>query len=143
MLFLLSYSLRGQTNITFNYDTAGNQLIRELCLSGCSNQTEKKDLKDLESIKDEDLEKFSSEDVISYYPNPVKEELYLKWELNENNYVYSISIYSVNGEILKKYPKSANVNTENISFQNYPLGVYIVSLLYDNGEKKTIKIIKK
>ena len=48
--------------------------------------------------KEEDLLKFSPEDVISYYPNPVREELYLKWELVNENKVSSIEVFSINSK---------------------------------------------
>ncbi|MFB9110374.1 MULTISPECIES: T9SS type A sorting domain-containing protein [Flavobacterium] len=129
-----------QNKITFSYDSlTGNQIVRSLCLN-CQTA---KPAKEIEAITDEDLIKFSSEDVISYYPNPVKEELYLKWELTNDNSVISIQIVGISGQVLKKYNTNGNINSQNIPFQSYPDGVYIVSLTYKNGEQKTIKIIKK
>jgi hypothetical protein len=132
-----------QTKITFNYDAAGNQILRELCLSGCTAKPSKEIPKEIEAITDEDLQKFSPEDIISYYPNPVKEELYLKWELKDDNRVLSIVVYSLNGQILNTFSATEKLNTQNISFQNYPTGMYIVALIYTNGDQKTIKIIKQ
>lgn len=137
---------KSETRITFAYDNAGNQLNRVLCLSGCTSKlskSSKETIKDIDAITEEDLKKFSAEDVISYYPNPVKEELYLKWQFAENNYVSSIVIYGINGQVLKTFSKTENINTQNISFQSYPSGVYMVALVYANGEQKTIKIIKQ
>ncbi|MCV9928243.1 T9SS type A sorting domain-containing protein [Flavobacterium sp. LS1R49] len=132
-----------QTNITFNYDSAGNQTLRQLCLSGCTAKPSKDIPKEIEAITEEDLQKFSPEDVISYYPNPVREELYLKWELKDGNYVSSIIIYGLNGQTINTYNKTEKLNTQNISFQSYPTGVYIVALIYASGDQKTIKIIKQ
>lgn len=132
--------------INFVYDNAGNQTSRTLCLSGCTSKsaTESKDrVKDIAAIMDDDLEKFSSDDVISYYPNPVKEELYLKWQQADDNHVSSIAVYGLNGQVLQTYSKTENINTQNISFQSYPIGIYIVALIYTSGEQKTIKIIKQ
>ncbi|MCV9930946.1 T9SS type A sorting domain-containing protein [Flavobacterium sp. LS1R47] len=132
-----------QTKITFNYDAAGNQTLRELCLSGCTAKMAKEIPKEIEAITDEDLQKFSPEDVISYYPNPVREELYLKWELKDGNSVSSIVVYGLNGQTLNTYHKTEKINTQNISFQSYPTGIYIVALIYTSGDQKTIKIIKQ
>ncbi|WP_100841320.1 T9SS type A sorting domain-containing protein [Flavobacterium sp. 5] len=147
LLFLFSVVSSAQSNkMTFSYDLAGNQTNRTLCLSGCTSKPSglsKEIPKDIEAITDKDLKKFSSEDVISYYPNPVKEELYLKWLQAPENYVSSIVIYEVNGKVLKTYSKTENINTQNISFQNYPNGIYVVALIYANGDQKTIKIIKQ
>lgn len=130
-----------QDKILFSYDsTTGNQIVRSLCLN-C--QTTGKPAKETSEITNEDLLKFSSEDVISYYPNPVREELYLKWELTDSNFVTAIQITGIKGQLLKTYNVSGNVNSLNIPFQSYPSGVYVVSLAYKNGDHKTIKIIKK
>jgi hypothetical protein len=135
-----------QQKITFNYDAAGNQSLRELCLSGCSSSgkpAKDEDVKEIAVLTDEGLKKFSPEDAISYYPNPVKEELYIKWELEGNNYVSSIQIFNMNGELLRSYQPASNNNNQNIPFQIYSEGVYLVVLEYSNGAQKTIKIIKK
>jgi len=132
---------QAQTKIKFSYDTAGNQTSRILCVD-CPPETGKQ-IKEIEALTDEDLEKFSEEDVISYYPNPVKEELYLKWELTDDNYVTSIQVISMAGQVLSTYQETNKVNTQNILFQSYPSGVYVVLLNYKSGDPKTIKIIKQ
>lgn len=129
-----------QNKLKFTYDTfTGNQIVRELCL-GCLSA---KSVKDFEDLTQDDLLKFNSEDVISYYPNPVKEELYLNWELTEENYVQLVQLIGVTGQTLSSYEIKKNTNSQNIPFQNLPTGVYIVALQYFSGERKTIKIIKK
>lgn len=144
LLAFLSFSLFSKaqtTKIKFSYDTAGNQVSRILCVN-CPPETGKQ-VKEIEAIVDEDLEKFSEEDVVSYYPNPVKEELYLKWELTEDNYVTSIQVFSMTGQVLSTYQGTKNSNTQNILFQSYPSGVYVVLINYKSGDPKTIKIIKQ
>ncbi|QSB25551.1 T9SS type A sorting domain-containing protein [Flavobacterium sp. CLA17] len=142
ILFATLTSSFAQQKITFAYDTAGNQISRTLCLTGCTAKPGK-EIKEIEAITDADMEKFSSEDVISYYPNPVKEELFLKWELINDNKVSSVIVYGVNGQVLKTFSKTDNLNTLNISFQEYSKGIYMVALNYSNGDQKTIKIIKQ
>ncbi|WP_233430755.1 T9SS type A sorting domain-containing protein [Flavobacterium tructae] len=137
----ISFLSQAQTKIQFNYDAAGNQILRELCLSGCSQSA--KQVKEIDALVEEDLLKFSPEDVISYYPNPVKEELYLQWQLTNNNYVTSVVIYSISGQVLQNYSTNERTNSLNIPFQNYPGGVYLVLLSYKDGGEKSIKIIKQ
>lgn len=140
-LGLFSYA---QQKITFNYDSAGNQILRELCLSGCSQSAKQvEEVKEIAALTEDDLLKFSSEDVISYYPNPVKEELYIKWELKEGNSITSIQIFSLTGQLLRSYSPNLNNTSQNIPFQEYPRGVYAVMLYYKNGDQKSIKIIKQ
>ncbi|CAD0003397.1 T9SS type A sorting domain-containing protein [Flavobacterium chungangense] len=141
LLFLFSLSSIAQTKIKFSYDTAGNQVSRILC-TNCPPETGKQ-IKEIEALVDEDLEKFSAEDMFSYYPNPVKEELYLKWQLTDDNYITSIQVFSITGQVLNTYTATKNSTTQNILFQSYPSGVYVVLLNYKSGDPKTIKIIKQ
>lgn len=144
ILFAIAIFSHAQQKITFNYDAAGNQILRELCLSGCSQSAKQvKDTKEIEALTDDDLLKFSPEDVISYYPNPVKEELYLQWQLTDDNYVSRVHIYSITGQVLNTYQGNERINNLNIPFQNYPSGVYLVLLSYKDGGEKSIKIIKQ
>ncbi|KAF2080631.1 T9SS type A sorting domain-containing protein [Flavobacterium sharifuzzamanii] len=133
-----------QQKITFSYDSAGNQILRSLCLSGCSptgKSTE--EVKEMEAVTNDDLLKFAKEDVISYYPNPVKEQLYLKWELINDNKVSSITVYALSGQVLQNFSRTESTDNQVISFGDYPRGVYLVVLNYKDGDQKTIKIIKQ
>jgi hypothetical protein len=145
VLFGITIFSNAQQKIIFNYDSAGNQILRELCLSGCSPSAKQAnaEVKEIEALVDEDLLKFSQEDVISYYPNPVKEELYIKWELKDNNYVNSIQVFSITGQLLRSYYPTIHNGSQNIPFQDYATGVYAVMLYYSNGDQKSIKIIKQ
>jgi len=136
------FAVTAQTKVTFNYDSAGNQIKRELCLNCASKKVD--DLpKEIAALTDDDLLKFSTEDVISYYPNPVKQELYLQWQLTNDNYVSGVHIYSITGQVLNTYQGNERINNLNIPFQNYPSGVYLVLLSYKDGGEKSIKIIKQ
>lgn len=144
ILFLgISLTITAQPDkITFDYDAAGNQTIREICISCNRSGYKTAAPKEIAALKEEDLQKFSPEDFISYYPNPVKEELYLKWELVDSKTVQSIYLYSLNGRVLKTYNNLEKVNNLNMPFFDYPSGTYLVVLVYNDGEQKTIKIVK-
>jgi hypothetical protein len=144
VMILFSLCIQAQPKkITFEYDGAGNQTKRELCLQCTSKKSNTSPPKEIAAVTEEDLEKFFPEDVLSYYPNPVREELYLKWELSNDNYVKALRVYNFNGQALKSYSPSERDNTQTIPFQSYPSGVYLIVLEYSNGDEKTIKIIKK
>lgn len=138
LIFLIGIKCTSQNKILFTYDTAGNQIQRELCI----NCTGKK-AKDLKEITNEDLITSEISDQISYYPNPVKEELYLFWKLVNDKTVSSIQVYAINGKVLQSFQKMDKVSLQTIPFQSYPRGVYAIVLMYSNGEQKSIKIIKK
>lgn len=140
LLFIssLSYS---QTidNILFEYDAAGNQVKRHVVYLG--DRSSNQDIKDLKQLTDADLTKADIYDDIKYYPNPVVEELYVKWETSTLS-VKNIELYAISGQLMKTYNISGNSDNQIISFINYPTGFYTVLLNYTNGEKKTLKIVK-
>lgn len=141
-VFLLCFSgVNAQAKLTFTYDNAGNQLTRILCINCVSKSV--KEVKETEAVTENDLLQFSANDVISYYPNPVKEELYLQWQLTKDNYVTSINLYAMTGQVLRTYQRSSADNSLTVPFQNYPSGIYIVLLSYKDGGEKSIKIIKQ
>lgn len=139
-----SLAIQAQTKINFAYDNAGNQISRVLCIgAGCTSKKSNEITKETVAVTEGDLQKFFPEDVLSYYPNPVQEELYLKWQLTNETYVKSLVVYNFNGQKLKSYSQSDSDNSLTIPFQSYPTGVYLIILEYSSGEEKTIKIIKK
>lgn len=145
LLLLITFSLAIEAQpkkITFSYDGAGNQINRVLCLN-CTSKNSDEITKETVAATEEELEKFFPEDVLSYYPNPVREELYLKWQLTDENYVKALQLYNFNGQILKSYSQSNRENSLTIPFQSYPSGTYLIVLEYSSGDQKTIKIIKK
>lgn len=142
-LLLYSFISQAQDRITFSYDNAGNQIQRLLCINCSSSKMIDEKVKEITALEENDLLKFSEQDLISYYPNPVKEELYLKWELIEGNAVSSIQVYGLNGQVLQSFSNLSKKNNQNIAFQSYPTGMYAVILFYKNGEQKSIKIVKK
>lgn len=137
----LCYS-QNPDRILFYYDNAGNQTQRTLCISCFSARTSNDSIKEISEVKDEDLLKFSQNDDFSYYPNPVKEELYLKWELLNENEVSTIEVYSLTGQLISTYKDFKNKSTTNIPFQQYPQGTYLVLINYSSGEQKSITILK-
>jgi hypothetical protein len=130
-----------QTKLNFSYDQAGNQITRILCINCLAKSA--KEIVEPEVITENDLEKFAPENVVSYYPNPVKEELYLQWELAHDNYVTTVHVYSMTGQVLLTFQINTTANNLSVPFQQYPTGVYLVLLSYKNGGEKSIKIIKK
>ncbi|WP_445736183.1 T9SS type A sorting domain-containing protein [Mariniflexile sp.] len=138
-----SILVKAQDRIKFEYDSAGNQIQRQLCINCSSSKSANKDIKEIVALEEADMEKFASEDTFSYYPNPVKEELYLQWTNIEGNKITAVHVFDLSGRLLKSISNLKNQNNQNIAFQSYPSGVYEVVLVYENQNKKTIKIIKK
>ena len=144
LLFLLVVSstmTRAQKKISFGYDEAGNQKKREYC-SNCPNKSGNIP-KEITAVKPEDLQKFFPDDDISYYPNPVKEQLYIKWERENGVEMAMINVYSLNGQLIKSYKSLSGKDSFVVYFNELPRNVYSIKLVYSNGEEKPIKIIKE
>ena len=73
----------------------------------------------------------------------MREELYLKWELVNENKVSSIEVFSINGQRVNVYSNLEKENTKNIPFHEHSQGTYLVLLNYTNGEQKSITILKQ
>lgn len=125
-----------QDKVIFEYDLAGNQIVRRFCPS-CSES------KNSENSSENNLLKFFPEDIISYYPNPVKEELFLKWDLVDNNYVTEIQLFDINGRLVSTISDLKDTDRTTVQFSFLPKNIYLIVLVFKNGESKTIKISKE
>ncbi len=126
--------------ITFAYDAAGNQTGIIICTSCASKNASDSSYKNDETVTEEDMVK---DEEIFYYPNPVREELYIKWKNTNEKEITEIKLYSMQGQELNRIYDLKAVELAKIGFINYPTGYYIIVLEYSNGEKKDLKIIKK
>lgn len=142
-VILLTGTASGQAKLLFNYDGAGNQTKREICFGDCPEYNERPatENKSMAEVTDEDLLEFS--DAISYYPNPVREELYVKWELSDDKKVTSIDVFTIGGQLLSSVKVKEDENMRSIYFGNYPVGNYLLLLTFNNGQQETLQIIKK
>jgi hypothetical protein len=141
LVTFFSTAIKAQNKILFEYDAAGNQVKRELCIN-CPASSGKA-AKEIAVLQEEDLQVFNPQDTFSYYPNPVQEQLYLKWEKANQATLTSIHIFSLSGQVMKTLVNLENKNETTLAFQAYPQGVYSVLLVYSDGEEKSIKIIKQ
>ncbi len=132
LLFITSFSFGQQT--LFSYDAAGNQIAVyvEIQIVSPSKMDTNLSMQSNPIYKD-----------VKYFPNPVKSELYMEWDVIDENTLSTISIFNVEGVLLKGYNELYNVNKYTLAFENYPQGVYFVTFIYKNGEQKTFKIIKQ
>lgn len=142
-LLLITTLVFSQNKVLFSYDKAGNQISRLLCINCLQEGRTAEPIAEFSKIKTEDLQKFFPEDQISYYPNPVKEELFLKWELINENKVSEIQLYSLQGQLIKTFSKLEKANSQTLQFQSLQSVTYLLLLLYTNGDQKSIKIIKE
>lgn len=127
--------------IKFDYDIAGNQYNKYIVFeTGRIRSNELNDLdKDIQEVNEEKKEILTEN--IKYYPNPVKESLYVYWINTTENAVVEINLVDINGKVVYQ-SKVLNKTQVSIQLSNYTNGIYIMSLNYNNGESKSFKIIK-
>ena len=82
---------------------------------------------------------FSDKNIL-IYPNPVVDILTLKNLSNEK--LLSLEIFDASGKMVNKFDLSKMEKTKNISFENYPSGIYLMKI-YTSQSSITKKIIKK
>lgn len=143
ILALVGYIGNAQTidTILFEYDSAGNQ-IKRYTININSQRFSNLPLKDVENLSDEDLIKSDIYADVLYYPNPVKEELYVKWENIESTYVDYIAVYSLNGQHINTVSNLKGSNLATVYFGSLPQGIYTVVLFYSDSVQKSLKVIK-
>ena len=127
------------TKLLFSYDTAGNQITRTLCVNCPANLGRPAKPKEEKTPEIETV----VIDKVTFFPNPVQEELNIKWELIDNKTVENISVYNLNGGLMQSFTDLKTENLKVIPFGIYPSGMYIVSLTYSDGEQKSLQVIKK
>ena len=145
LIFLLTLCAVGNVHgqdydhVVFDYDVAGNQIKRYLI---DIDRPSSENPKNAAEVTPADLIKSDIYDDIKYYPNPVKEELYVFWDLINDNNVQSIQLYTINGKLVKSFDKLSKLNSYTLPFQTLPEGIYSVTMVFKNGEKKSLKVIK-
>ena len=134
-------------SIKFSYDLAGNQIKRELIYiapsetePGLGRQIRPSIIKP--QFNDKNLVVSEQYNDISYYPNPVVSELFLKWTNLTDSKVERITVYSLTGKLMNNI-EVANADSATIDFQSYPSGYYNLMLSYNNAVTKNFTIIKK
>lgn len=125
--------------IYFEYDTAGNQIVRFNC-SGCRNADTGK--KEITGFDNTTLLTNPSNKLI-YYPNPVEDELFIEWSFEDENYITDIFLYDVNNRLLLSKKELNEVTNTKISLVIYPTGIYFTVLNFKDGKQQLLKIFKK
>ncbi len=127
-----------QTNkLLFSYDTAGNQIARTLCVNCPANLGRPGKTKEVQKAPEIETVVI---DKITFYPNPVAEELYIKWELIDNKTVENITVYNLSGALMQSYNDLKTETLKVLPFGIYPSGMYIVSLTYSDGSRRVYRL---
>ncbi|MCB0376359.1 MAG: T9SS type A sorting domain-containing protein [Sinomicrobium sp.] len=127
--FMFSVSLYAQQEqppLYLEYDASGNQILSDLVCVNCPGAEGKHSL-----------------DNVTYYPNPVAEQLNLTWENTGQSRVTAVKVYGLGGKLVTSNTILSLETELSLNFSDKTAGIYIVELLSSDGDKKSFKIIKK
>lgn len=141
-LLFCTITICAQDKLVFNYDTAGNQILREKVCLNCMAQARP------EAVMNDSINSQADDPVMEFqlksYPNPVVDDLYVEWINNPEFLVSKIQLFSNNSQLLLDVAINDKQGEQAISFTGLPLGIYHVVVYYNNNQsRKTFKIIKK
>jgi hypothetical protein len=126
--------------VRFLYDESGNQRERQICI----NCTANKPSGQVDDIANKNIEEIVEEDGLKFYPNPVSEDLFIEFNgIDKEKKISLVEVYSLAGQKIKRYSEVKNDSTLKIPFIELSQGMYIVNIIYNNGEVVNLKIQKK
>lgn len=136
--------------LQFQYDPAGNQIVRQFVCVNCSTflpvsfaaQNTQTSSNFIEVNKNSGLSKSK----FVAYPNPLTEVLNLKWvDYSDNEYINKIEVSSSDGiSFFQKdfsYVESSS-HQVSVLFQKKIPGMYVVTATFTTGKQEFIKVIK-
>jgi len=139
-----------QYKITFSYDAAGNQIMRDRVCINCNSTSKapvKTDSLDVDIPTDpvaeleEELDQEKEYEIIAY-PNPVTDILKVEWDISKNS-VDQLVVFAPNGRQLKNRSVTNSAQFIDLDFSKYPLGMYIVVAIYADGSRQSFQVLKK
>jgi len=113
--------------ILVNYNN-GAVTVKKYAYNNVANQS-------LSAGQTTGIEEAEVNQTISIYPNPTQDMIHIQ----NGESIKSISIFTINGQIL-------TIDTTNktmISLQEFPAGIYFISIEITDGQQYTEKIIKR
>lgn len=148
LVFSISYvNAQSEYKIEFNYDTAGNQILRDRVCVNCETtlkiavDSTLVALLDKEKDLEEEIKKANGTKIIAY-PNPVTDVLKVEWIAAENS-VKQIVLFSLDNRQLFSKKINSDVKNIDVSFYGYPPGMYMLLVIYADNAKQSLQVIKK
>jgi len=135
--------------LLFNYDEAGNQIIRQYChdfpCDAGRNSSSTDSIINFADLKGEQLnnseELISSTTSVTIYPNPVQKNIHLELISNTNDLISNLYVFNNLGVQLIKIDHVGEKQID-LNLNQLPSGTYIVHLHLSDNSVVTKKIIK-
>lgn len=143
--FTISFGFAQDYKITFSYDSAGNQIQRNRVCVNCKSSKQKVvDSTAIISENPKEIENNFSEEhsKLTAYPNPVTNMLKIEWTASKNK-VQQIILFTFDNRQLLSRTVDSDWGSLDLNFTNFPIGGYIIVVLYDDHTKQSFKVIKK
>lgn len=135
--FTLSYS---QDKLTFTYDTAGNQILRDKVCIDCPPPSAPQQP---QTALDAGLmENNAGKKPFVVYPNPTTHLLFVEWLNANGSAVEELNLFTLDGKHLFRLKPKKGIGQANIDFSKYPTGVYLLVANFNSGKNESFKIIK-
>ncbi|MFT3751176.1 MAG: T9SS type A sorting domain-containing protein [Agriterribacter sp.] len=128
-LYLLSTAAISQTKLSFSYDAAGNQVLRNI---GAANR---------KMAVNPAVDTIPGERFIAF-PNPVTNKLFIQWAFDESP-LQAITLHTLDGRLLYKQSIISASGQTELPFSGYASGIYILTGIRADGKTDVIKIIRK
>lgn len=136
MPMILFQGISAQT-LSFDYDSGGNQKIRQYCSNCAFSRMANKDQPTLiQAVKAPVFE-------VKIYPNPTKDRVHLVWEPELGVMIKKVEYVAYNFTQFRELAYDKRENKATLDLSDQPIGMYVVVFHLTNGEKLTYKILKQ
>ncbi|MDP2059976.1 MAG: T9SS type A sorting domain-containing protein [Flavobacteriaceae bacterium] len=138
VFFTFCYS---QDKLTFTYDAAGNQILRDKVCIDCPPPSTPQ-LSRAGMGADLTENGLNSKPFV-VYPNPVSNLLFVEWLNADGSVVEELNLFTLDGKHLLSLKPKSDIKQVDIDFSKYPSGVYLLIANFNSGKNESFKIIKK
>jgi len=123
--------------LTFEYDTGGNQKVRQYCAicTSLGKAATQENLITQEDLKGETYQ-------VKVYPNPTKDKVNLIWKPELGDLIEKIEYVAYNFTQFRPIPFNKREGKVTLDLSDQPLGMYVIIFHLNNGEKLTYKVLK-
>ncbi len=140
--FILTTGLLAQQKLKFTYDTAGNQILRDRVCATCLKAVLPQEIDSLiAEAPAEDLNNVANFDIVAY-PNPVTNLLFVDWIPDPDLEPLSVQLFSLDSRQLASYTIRRGQTEQEVNFEAFPAGLYILSVSFKNGTSRSFKVIR-
>jgi hypothetical protein len=134
--------------LSFEYDNAGNQTVRQwICVNCPRVDSTNPIVQDQNTVQNKNFNETNfdelTENKLSVYPNPVTEIVNVKWWNNNQIYVNKIEVFTLSGVLLFSKTYSEKEAQTSISFLEFAAGSYLLKATHTDNKQQVIKLFKQ